>query len=210
MIFIFKYLLGSPGDPVPCVSTTVCVIMIHMPYKGTRRLTPTEKANIVIAREMRGLTGKTNADIGKDFGISGQYVQHMTKDNIPAEAKKIYKKKRERLEELAFETTVSALKKGKELIDIADSPKALSGIAAVGKMADTVYRLETNRPTEIQQALPTESHALEFIRMLLERMDLNAALDSFMRASLDPLVPEERKPDIRRRIETGELKLLPA
>lgn len=92
----------------------------------------------------------------------------------------------------------------------ADDPRHLSGVAAMGKLSDTVYRLETQQPTEIHQALPAESHALEFIKMLMQKMDLSTALDAFTRASLDPLVPEVRKQEIRRRIESGELKLLPA
>lgn len=177
---------------------------------GGHWLTPTEKANIVIAREMRGITGKTNADIADDFGVGTQTVAHTTANNIPTEAKKIYKKKRAKLEELAFATTVAALKKSKELVQMADDPKHLSGIAAVGRMSDTVYRLETRQPTDIQQTLPTESHALEFIRMLMQKMDLQTAMETFIKAPLDPLVPEIRKEEIRRRIESGELKLLPA
>lgn len=176
--------------------------------KGSRKLTNTERANLVVAKEMRGVTGKTTKQIAEENGVSPLYLSHLTPDNLPAESKKIYKKKMAKLEELAFATTAAALTKGKELIEQADNPKHLSGIAAVGKMADTVYRLETRQPTEISNTMPAETHALEFIKMLMEKMDLNAALDAFSRASLDPLVPEVRKLEIRRRIESGELRLL--
>jgi hypothetical protein len=181
-----------------------------MPPKGKRTLTPTERANIVIARDLRAVTGKTCRDIAQDFNLATATVQHITADNLPREAKKIYKKKKKQLEELAMATTVAALEKGKELIEMADNPRHLSGIAAMGKMSDTVYRLETQQPTEIQQNVTAETHALDFIRLLLERMDLEAALSHFTKANLEPLVPEMRKDDIVRRIESGELKLLPS
>lgn len=180
-----------------------------MPAKGTTKLTPTDRANIVIQRDMRPLTGKTTEDIAKEFGVQPSTVKDMTANNIPREAKKIYKKKRAKLEELAMATTVAALEKGRELILASDNPRHLSGIAAMGKLSDTVYRLETHQPTVIQEGLGAESHALDFIRILLERMDLENALSHFMKASLEPLVPEDRKLSIRQRIESGELKLLP-
>lgn len=176
----------------------------------SRKLTPTDRANIVIEREMRGITGKTNKDIAVEQRCSEFLVQHTTAGNLPAEARKIYKKKKARLDELAMSTTVAALLKGKELIDKADNPKHLSGIAAVGKMSDNIFRLETHQPTAIQQTLPAESHALEFIKMLMQRMAQAEALEAFKRTSLEPLVPEQRKLEIIRRIEAGELKLLTA
>lgn len=177
-------------------------------HKNARWLKPSEKANIVIARDMRGVTGKTCEDIAKDLNVSVSMVRHTTADNLPAEAKKIYVKKKKRLDELAMAATEAALVKGKQLIDLADDPKYLGGIAQLGKMADTVYRLETNRPTEISQTIGTEAHALDFIKILMARMDREAALEAFLKASLEPLVPEDRKKEIHRRIISGELKLL--
>jgi len=176
--------------------------------KGARWLKPSEKANIMIAKELRGVSGKTTEDIAVDYGVANTTVRHMTVDNLPADARKIYQKKKKKLEELAMEATVEALTKGRELIQQADNPKHLSGIAALGKMSDMIYRLETNQPTEITQTLPAEAHALEFIKVLMAKMDREAALEAFLRASLDPLVPESRKLEIHKRIQSGELKLL--
>jgi uncharacterized protein YqgV (UPF0045/DUF77 family) len=176
--------------------------------KGARWLTPTEKANIVIAKELRGTTGKTCTDIAGEYGVALGTVQHIHEGLLPAEAKRIYAKKKKQLEELSIDTTLAALMKGKELILQADDPKHLSGIAALGKLSDTVYRLETNQPTDIQQTVSTETHALEFIKLLMVSMERKAALEAFLKADLAPLVPESRKLEIHKRIESGDLKLL--
>jgi hypothetical protein len=171
-------------------------------------ITPTVKANIVLDRQLRRETGMSNAEIAEKHGTTENMVVHMTEGNIGAEARKILRRKREKLAELALDTTIAALEKGKELVDKADKPGHLSGIAALGKFSDNVYRLESGQPTEITQSLPAESHALDFIAMLMERMSRDQALEAFRQARLDPLVPEARKSEILRRIETGELKLL--
>jgi AcrR family transcriptional regulator len=181
-----------------------------MPQKGSRKLTPSERANIKIDKDMRGITKMSLPDIAEKHGVSKATVNHITDTSLTGEARKIYLKKKKKLEELSLDTTLAALEKGKELILQADHPRHLSGIAAMGKMSDTVHRLETMQPTEITQNNSAEAHALDFIKLLLQRMDLESALASFQRANLDPLVPEMRKPDIIRRIESGELKLLPS
>jgi len=78
----------------------------------------------------------------------------------------------------------------------------------MGRFADTVHRLERGDPTQISQSIGSETHALEFIRFMMTKMDQIAAIDAFKRANLEPLVPEIRKSEIISRIESGELKLL--
>ena len=128
----------------------------------------------------------------------------------PSRGTLLTEKKKERLAEKALDVTLAALEKGEELIYQADTSKALSGIAAMGKFADTVHRLERGEPTQIAANVSTEVHALEFIRMLMGRMSEELAMEAFKRASLEPLVPENRKLEIISRIESGDLKLLPA
>jgi hypothetical protein len=179
-----------------------------MTKKTVRRwLSPAEKAEIVLSRDARQLTGKTNKDIAKDMGISEYTVQHTTKDNISTEAREIYLEKKSKLAELALDVTTDALMKSRDLISTADSAKALSGIAAVGKFADSVHRLETNQPTSIQ-GQTAETHALEFIKLLMDRTgSRESALEAFGRASLEPLVSDGKRDIILRRIASGELKL---
>ncbi len=175
---------------------------------GRPQRSPSEKANMLVAKTMAHTNGKTMSDIAIEFGTGIETVYDTRLNSVDAETRKIYKKKMARLEDLALATTEAALIKGKELIEQADNPRHLSGIAAVGKMSDTVYRLETGKPTEITNVMPAETHALEFIRMMMEKMDRQSALDAFLRAPLDPLVPEVRKLEIKSRIESGDLKLL--
>jgi AcrR family transcriptional regulator len=174
---------------------------------GNKRITPRQKADILIQKEIGGMT---NAEIAKKVKVSVTTVDHTSIRNQPDEVLKIYEKKKERLAEKALDVTLAALEKGEELIHLADNPKALAGIAQMGRFADTVHRLERGDPTQISQSVGTEGHALAFIRFMMTKMDQAAALEAFVRANLEPLVPEIRKTDIIRRIESGELKLLAA
>lgn len=177
-----------------------------MTKKPIRRwLTPEEKAEIVISREARPITHKTNKDIADDMGVSEYTVLHTNRDNLSTEAREIYDDRKSKLAELALDVTTEALLKGQELIASADSPKALSGIASVGKFADSVYRLETRQPTDIR-SVSSESHALEFLRLLLSRTgSLDAALEYFSKSSLEPLVTDVKRDEVIRRVRSGLL-----
>lgn len=173
-------------------------------------ITNNEKAEILLRKDLRRSTGITNKDIAKDMKLSDWAVSHTHLYNVSDEVLDLYEKKKERLAAKALDVTYVALEKSGELIQQATDPKSLSGIAAAGKFADAVYRLETGQPTQITANQGPENHALEFIRMLMNRMDRDSALNAFKQASLEPLVPELRKAEILSRIESGELKLLGA
>lgn len=175
--------------------------------KIRRPLTNKQKAEVLLRKEIRG-PGNSNLEIAKTVGCAETTVDHVNYKTLPPEAKKIYDRKKETLKYKALDATEAALEKGIELMSIADSPKALAGIAAMGKFADTVYRLETQQPTEIVKTLPAERHALDFIKMLMEKLTRSEALDAFREADLDPLIPAWRRDDIHSRIVSGELKLL--
>lgn len=173
--------------------------------KTRRRLTPEEKADIALSREARNITKKTNKDIADEVGVSEYTVRHINKDNLSPEAKKIYNKKRERLASLAVDVTSEALTKSLELISIADSPRDLSGVAAAGKFADSVYRLETQQPTDIRTMSALE-HATAFYTFILEKVGgkKDIALDCLIRANLEPLVTESQRMEAVKFLSTGK------
>lgn len=173
------------------------------------KLTASEQANLVILKETKP-NGEKNSDIAEKFGISVSSVAHMSAESLTHQAKQLYKQKKQRLAELSIDVVESALVKGKELIDGATDTKALSGIAAVGSFADKVHRLETNQPTEIRHTLEIEEHALEFIKLVMRNSNLEKALEYFMQASLEPVIPDHAKAEIVKKIERGDLKLLTA
>jgi hypothetical protein len=103
--------------------------------------------------------------------------------------------------------TEVAIEKGIDLVMKADDPKNLAGIAAIGKFADTIYRLENNKPTEITGIMSAEDHAVEFIKMLLSEMSFDEALETFLEANLEPIIPDWRKEDIYSKIKAGTIKI---
>ena len=169
-----------------------------------------DRAEILLQKELTRQTGKTQVDIAKDFKVSQSFVAHLYKEDQTDEVISLYEKKREKLAAAALEVTLKALEKSGSLIDLADDPKHLSGIAAAGRFSDSVYRLETGQPTTIAMNMDAEAHALDFIKLLMARMDRPAALDHFKRANLEPLIPDHRKSEILAKIEEGTLRLLPA
>lgn len=178
---------------------------MSMKVKKIRRwLTNEEKAEIVLKRDTRQVTGQTNKDIADEMGISEYTVQHMTRDNIPFEAREIYEEKKAKLSDLALDVTTAALLKSKELIGMAESARDLSGLAAVGKFSDGVHRLETRQPTEIR-SWSAQDHAMAFFNLLLEKTgSREVALDGLRRADLEPLVSDSQRMEAFRRISIGD------
>lgn len=176
-----------------------------------RNITPNLRAEILVQKDLRrDNPDVTNESIAKKLKVSTWTVDHTQLHNVDDVVLDLYEKKKEKLASKALDVTLAALEKGEELIYAAKDPKALAGIAQMGRFADTVHRLERGDPTQIAQTVSSEGHALAFIKFMMEKMDQIAALDAFRRANLEPLVPEIRKADIISRIESGELKLLPA
>lgn len=173
----------------------------------SRRLNDKQKAEIVLRKAMRK-KGDSAAKIAEDFQTSTSTVEHLGYTTLTPMQKEIYEKKKAKLKELALDATTTALVKGMDLMELADTAKHLAGVAAMGKFADSVYRLETGQPTEIVRNMSTEDHALEFIKVLRGRMDREEAIEAFKRSSLEPLITEQRRLEIAQRIERGELKLL--
>lgn len=173
-------------------------------------LTANDRANILVEKDLRKSLGTTNKDIAKKLGVSTWSVDHTQTYNVDQSVLDLYERKKERLAAKALDVTLAALEKGEELIDKATDPKALAGIAQMGRFADTVHRLERGEPTQISASIGTENHALEFIRFMMTKMSQELAIEAFKRANLEPLVPEIRKGEIISRIEAGDLKLLPA
>lgn len=189
-----------------------------MPKKKTYRkrrhgehgphLSDNDRANILIEKDLRREKNQTNEDIAIKLDIGLDTVVRTTKSSASPEVLDLYEKKKARLAEKALDVTMKALEKGEILIDKASDPKALAGIAQMGRFADTVHRLERGDPTQISQSVGTETHALEFIRFMMGKMTQAAAIEAFKNANLEPLVPEIRKNDILARIASGELRLL--
>lgn len=180
------------------------------PRVRKKNITPNLRAEILIQKDLRRDKDITNRDIAKKLGVSAWTVDHTQLHNVDDTILELYERKKKKLANKALDVTLAALEKGELLINQADNPKALAGIAQMGRFADTVHRLEMGEPTQIAQSVGTEGHALEFIRFMMTKMDLAAAIEAFKRADLAPLVPEIRKADIVSRIERGELKLLTA
>jgi hypothetical protein len=178
--------------------------------KPKRWLTDNDKAEIILRKELRAHNKDTSADIARDLDCSVHTVTATSVRTVSSKVVALYEKKRAALAGLALDVTTEALSKGKFLIRNAKSEKSLSGIAAVGKFADGVYRLETHQPTEITQNITAEAHALEFIRYCMSRSTREDALEAFAKVSLEPLVPDWEKAAILAKIQSGELKLLTA
>lgn len=180
----------------------------NKPKKRGRNISANLRAEILVQKDLRRDNDITNKDIAKKLKVSTWTVDHTQLHNVDDTVLDLYEKKKEKLASKALDVTLAALEKGEILINQASDPKALAGIAQMGRFADTVHRLERGDPTQISQSIGSETHALEFIRFMMTKMDQIAAIDAFKRANLEPLVPEIRKSEIISRIESGELKLL--
>lgn len=176
--------------------------------KSNFDITPSKTANVLIEKEIREITGETYETIALKYGTSVSYVKNVNYKNMNPEAKKIYRKKKEKLKEIALDTTVTALERGKTLIEEADHPKYLSGIAAMGKLSDTIYRLEEKSPTSIISTNTTETYAIEFFQLLLQEYSFGEALEAFREADLKPILTREQQKLIAEKIEKGELNVL--
>lgn len=169
-----------------------------------KRLSNEQKAEVMVRKDIGGKDNTSNA-IAKDLGCSQSLIDKMRLDNLSAQAIELYEQKKANLKHLAISTTEVALIKSKELIEKADKPRHLSGIAAAGRFADTVMRLETEQPTEITKNISSETHVLEFYSILVAKVGPTVAIDELKRASLAPLVSDQRKEEIVERIIRGEI-----
>lgn len=178
-----------------------------MKLKGLNYLSPSTRANILLEKDLKQVTGETPETIALKYGTTPWIVKQMKYDNIGAEARKLYRKKREKLKEIALDATVAVINRGRALVDKADSPKFLSGLAAFGKLTDTVMRLEEQSPTAIVKNNSPEVYAIEFIKILLADMDFESAVEEFKRANLAPLLTPQQQENIATRLLTGNIKL---
>lgn len=165
------------------------------------------KVDIALRKDLKESSGESLSDIAASYNLDIDEVKNASYDKLSPIGKALYKKRVEMLESKALALTEVVLEKGLELVKKSDDPKNLSGLAAIGKFADTVYRLENNKPTEITSKLSPEDHAIAFIQMLMADMDLSSAIDAFKVAVLEPIIPEWRKEEIIKKIEKGVLKI---
>jgi hypothetical protein len=169
-----------------------------------KKITDDQKAEILVRKEIGG-PDHTQVAIAADLGISRESVQKVQIESVNSRALELYQKKKAALRDLAVDTTTAALKKSKQLIEKASSPKFLGGVAAAGRFADTVMRLETGEATAIVRTASAEQHVIEFFRVLVARSGYVLAVEGLRKASLEPLVGNARKEEILGRIESGEL-----
>lgn len=164
-----------------------------------------EKVDVLLRKELKEGLSETIQTIADSYNIDPQEVENIKYEKLSPQGRALYKKRVEMLESKALALTEAVLEKGLEMISKVEDPKSLAGMAAIGKLADTIYRLENNKPTEISNSLPAEEHAIAFVKMLTETMSLQEAIEAFREASLEPLIPDWRKEEIANKMETGAI-----
>lgn len=146
-----------------------------MPAKGTRRLTDEQRADIVLLKDIKGESSSTNMELARMFSVSKNSIDRHNYEMLSDEQKALYERKRNDLGAEAFDLTLSALRKSKELVGLA-TVSNLSGVVAAGKFGYEAFRLETNQPTQITQTTTSPvDQAISYARLLLQKLELEDA-----------------------------------
>ena len=136
---------------------------MSFPNKQVRKLTDEQKAEIVLAKEIRPTQTSTNQNIAEEFDVSLGLVAHMKYEALTDRQKEIYNQKRADLKYLAQNLTYNAMTEANARVIRGDGK--LSEVVGAMKIANDIYRLETGQSTAITESVDTKAEMLrDFLR----------------------------------------------
>lgn len=139
--------------------------------KGTKNLTPAQKASIVLAKNMASVTRnkKGNAEIATAHGVSENRVDSLKYEKLSAQAKIEYEKQ---VKQVKFKT-MKIVDKGLGLIEkkMGTTEASLRDIVGATKTAFDIHQLQTMQPTSITQQSEAD-YARFVLRKLAEQMQI--------------------------------------
>jgi hypothetical protein len=163
-------------------------------------LTEKRKVQILVDRKM-GLD--TVKHIAADNDVSENHVykvERLAGPELHAKADVIVESLLERMQS----TRDLALRRIHERLESNDAP--LNHITtAFGVVHDKIL-LEQGKPNQIvQHTSSPEEHAIEFYKILLNKMDQQSALSMFRNSNLAPLVSDHTRDRVALQLESGEV-----
>jgi hypothetical protein len=172
--------------------------------KGVHKLSDKQKAAIIVDKRIRADSIKA---IGQAHGISTNHVHKIDRTASPELIEMADQLEEELAPRIEKTMNLALTRIHERLADGANPPPLNHVTTAFGVLYDK-RALENNRPTSIvQHQTPPEDHAIEFYRILLNKMSKQEALNLFRQSNLAPLVSDHTRDRIALQLESGEVDL---
>jgi hypothetical protein len=173
-----------------------------MAAKGTHKISDKKKAAIIVDKRIR--TDSIKA-IGLAHGVSTNHVHKIAREASP-EVLEMADQLEEELAPRIEKTMNLALTRIHERLANDANPAPLNHITTAFGVLYDKRALENNRPTSIvQHTSSPEEHAIEFYKILLNKMDKQDALSMFRNSNLAPLVSDHTRDRVALQLESGEV-----
>lgn len=171
-----------------------------MPAKGKHKLTDEERIAILVDKRLRMSTVK---DVAQAHGLAENTLYRIEREASPAvqaQVEEILKRLADRIAEVRD----TALVQMKQTLQGDNIP--LNHLAKTFAVLYDKHALETNRRTNrVEHTVLPETHCLDFLRVLLTKLDKPDALEALSKSDLRPLVSNSTRDRVVRLLRTGEI-----